>query len=141
MRKQSSHSSVRPIVSDAADLLLKCAGYLDDLYAAQRKDEQHSDTYYAVDNDVVSLYLEPESMAHYLEIFGEGIDSITTKSLAFLLGDFLFQSPEPLIPGHKKQKCRFLIIPPHDEELIEMLTAIHRKLSSVTEQIINLASK
>lgn len=135
MRKQSSHSSVRPIVSDAADLLLKCAGYQDDQNAAKREDDHHVDTYYAVDNDVVCLYLEPESNADYLEVFGEGSDSITTKSLAFLLGDFLFQSPEPLIPGHGKQKCRFLIIPPHDEELIEMLTAIHRKLSSVTEQI------
>lgn len=136
MRKRSRYNSVRPIIAEASDLLLKCAGYLDDRYASETEDEYHFDTYYAIDNDVIALYLAPDELnTDYLAVFGEGPDSITTRLLAFLLGDFLFQSTEPLLHGHEKQKCRFLIIPPHDEELIRMLTAIHRNLSSVTDHV------
>lgn len=121
------------MVSQAADLLLKCAGYLDDRDSASQKGNLHYDTYYAIDTDVISLYLQPSSNSDYLDVFEEGPNSPTAKSLAFLLGDFLLASSEPLIPDFTKQKCRFLIIPPHDDELLRVLTAIYRKLSSTLE--------
>lgn len=135
MSNKRSRSKDQPIISAAVDLLLNCSGYMHDMYSAEGDNENHIETYYAIDNDVIALYLEPESRSYYLSLFGEKANSLTTKLLAFLIGDFLFQSKEPLIQGHGEQKCRFLIIPPHDEELIQCLNAIHRKLYSATSNI------
>ncbi|MGO9531723.1 MAG: hypothetical protein ACLP3B_11160 [Syntrophobacteraceae bacterium] len=129
MHDKKCYSPINAIVKCAADLLLKCAGYLADRNAALREDHCHTDTYYAIDTDVILLYLEPEVNVSYLDIFSEGESSSTSKSLAFLMGDFLFSS-RSLLPG-KKQNFRFLVISPHDEELLRVLSAIHRKLSSV----------
>lgn len=130
MRNQPEVSVSYQLIAQAAELLLKCADYLDDSDAALKKGMDHVKTYYAIDTDVIVLYLEPELMANYLDVFGEGRDSTTTRSLAFLLGEFLIESAEPLIPG-QQQQCRFLIIPPHDEEILRMLSAIHRDLNKV----------
>lgn len=135
MMIRSSSCKFQPIIVDAADLLLKCSGYLHDRYAAEREDEHYIETYYAIDNDIIKLYLEPESKTQYLSLFGEDANSDTTKSLTFLLGDFLFRSSVPLVRGHEKQKSRFLIIPPHDEELLRLLNAIHRNLTSASDAV------
>ena len=123
------------IILKTAELLSKCANYLNDLDIAKRNDNNHCYTYYAVDTDVLMLYLDPEKNVNYLDVFGEGPSSKTTKSLAFLLGDFLFKSTEPLITGHENKKCRFLLIPPHDEELLRILSAMHLKLSRFSGRI------
>lgn len=135
MSKKYRHKSAYPIIEKAAILLLKCAGFMDDQNSAVRTDDQHSETYYAIDNDVIHLYIEPASNVDYLDVFGEGSNSSTAKSLAFLVADFLVKSSEPLVPGHEKQKCRFLIIPPHDEELLRTLTTVHDRLSRYTDVI------
>ena len=128
MPDQQRSNTLYPIIKNAADLLLKCAGYLDDLNAAKRDDDHHCDTYYAIDADVIILYLQPELNAEYLDIFGEGKTSTPVISLTLMLGDFLVASGETLIPGCEKQKSRFLLVPPHDEELFRTLSAIHRDL-------------
>ena len=128
MQEQNRGATPHLVVVWAAELLLKCAGYIDDLEAASREDKEHRDIYYAIDADIISLYLQPIQRSDYLVLFGQGPTSSTAKSLAFLLGDFLFKSRVPLVPGHDRQGCRYLLIPPHDEELLSQLSAINRKI-------------
>ena len=136
MRDKPAATTSYRLIARAAELLLKCAGYLDDSNAAISGDDEHRlDTFYAIDTDVIALYLEPESMVGYSDVFGEEANSSTRKYLAFLLGDFLITASQSLLPGRDKQHCRFLLIPPHDEELLRMLTAIHRKLRSVGDGV------
>jgi len=124
------------LIEKVAILLSKCAGFMDDQNSAARLNDQHCDTYYAIDVDVIDLYLQPDSNAsRYADVLEEGPDSFTSKMLAFLLGDFLIKSSVPLLPGHERLKCRFLIAPPHDEELLRLLSAIHRELSQVPDAI------
>ena len=141
MCKRSSEKSSNPNIKNAAELFLKCAGFLNDRDAAVRNDDRQLYTYYALDTDVVTLYIAPIEKADYLNIFTEDKGSLTSKSLAFLLGDFLIASSEPLIQGHERQPCRFLIIPPHDEELLRLLTAIHRKLCEAPDAVTEIAFK
>jgi hypothetical protein len=127
MREQADFKAPYSVLAKAAELLLKCAGFLDDRDEAIRTDSRHCDTYYAIDTDVITLYLEPALRFTYLDVFGKSTSPSTIRPLTFLLGDFLFTSGKPLVPNHKQQ-CRFLLVPPHDEELLTMLSAIHRKL-------------
>ena len=127
MQEQTDQGTIRSIIEDAADLLLKCAGYLDDLDAANNN-ANRCETYYAIDADVVSLYLQPKRSEHYAQIFRAAKEPVNVTSLALMLGEFLVASDEPLIPGQERQKYRFLIIPPHHEELLTILTAIHRDI-------------
>ena len=124
-----------PIISQAADLLLKCAGFLDDTNTANANSDNYCRTYYAIDVDVIILYLQPYMHSSYLDIFGEGEKSDTALALTFLLGNFLFKKPVSLIQGHKEQKCRFLIVPPHNQELLTILEQLHRKVISTTRNI------
>lgn len=123
-----------PIIAKAADLLLKCSSYIEDQNAVERSktDDSYCETYYAIDNDIIALYLAPAEKANYLDVFKSGH---TSELLSFLLGDFLFVSTKALIKGHDKKKCRFLIIPPHDEELLRILTAIHRRLLKMVDVV------
>lgn len=134
MQDHKDRSTLQSIIKNAADLLLKCAGYLDDLDAAQRDVNQY-ETYYAIDTDVITLYLEPKSKARYLDVFKEGGSSVNAISLALMLGEFLVASDEPLVPGHEKREYRFLLIPPHDEELVKVLTAIHRRVGEKVSSV------
>lgn len=131
MTEQTLSRYKDPNIKKAAELYLKCAGFLNDQDDAMRNDHRYRYTYYAIDTDVITLYIEPLKKTGYLDIFIEDQNSPTSKSLAFLLGDFLIASSEPLVEGHGKQSCRFLVIPPHDEELLRLLTAIHRQLNDI----------
>lgn len=132
---QQENVETPPVTVSAASLLLKCAGFLDDRNAAARNDIHHCITYYAVDPDVVSLYLDPGSSFSFLDVFGEGARSNTVQSLAFLMGDFLFASNARLIQEYDKHESRFLLIPPHDEELLRIVSAIHRDLLKVADDV------
>ena len=126
-RRQHEHKcDATSMIKNAAALLLKCAGFLDDLAAASRRDDSSYRTYYAVDVDTILLYLRPDLKSDYMDVFGEGADADTALALTFLLGGFLFKGTAPLSPGHEKQRNRFLIIPPHDQELLMTLEAMHR---------------
>lgn len=130
-----AHKQARyPLIAQAAGLLLKCAGYLDDHDAASCSDDTHVETFYAIDTDVIKLYLDPENNKKYADVFGEGDEAETALSLAFLLGDFLLQSEDALLPG-KPKSCRFLLIPPHDDGLFRMLSAIHRDLVAASKNV------
>jgi hypothetical protein len=123
-----------PIIAKAADLLLKCSAFIEDQNAAlkPKTDDYYCETYYAIDNDIIALYLQPDKNTDYMDVFKSGYSS---ELLSFLLGDFLFVSAQPLIEGHDKKKYRFLIIPPHDEELLRIITAIHSKLLKVVDTV------
>ncbi len=144
MQDQKERYTLHSIIKNAAELLLKCAGYLDDVDAAQRGVNRY-ETYYAIDTDIVTLYLEPKLKAQYMDIFGEEKTSVNVISLALMLGEFLVASDEPLIPGQENRKYRFLLIPPHDEELLKVLTAIHRSVlhaaSSVRQDTFDKLSR
>lgn len=124
------------IIQETAELLLKCSSYLEDSSAALRDDDDYCETYYALDTDILKLYMDPLIKADYLEIFTDKKKRETARSLAFLMGDFLVAGSEPLIKGHEKQNCRFLLIPPHDIELLNMLSATHRKMRQQTEEYV-----
>ena len=70
-----------PIAVQAADLLLKCAGYIDDRNDASNIGENHFDIYYAIDPDIICLYLEPEDKDNqkYITMLGESEKSDTTQ--------------------------------------------------------------
>jgi hypothetical protein len=116
-----------PLIRGAAQLLLKCAGYLDDIDAAQRDNATRVETYYAIDNDTITGYLQPERMYKYLDVFGEGETSSTVISLTFMLGEFLFTSKDPIIPGHGRN-YRFILFPQYEIEFLDTLSAIRRNL-------------
>ena len=132
MSEQADFRTAHSVIAKAAGLFLKCAGFLDDRDEAVRMDVRHCDTYYAVDADVINLYLQPDRNVSYSDVFGRSTSASTIKPLTFLLGDFLFKSGTRLVPNHR-QECRFLLVPPHDEELLKILSAIHRKLIQVPD--------
>lgn len=138
MKSPERNKARYPLIAQAAGLLLKCAGYLDDYDAASCSGDDHVETFYAIDTDVITLYLDPENVSRYADVFGEGGESETARSLAFLLGDFLLQSEDPLLPG-KPKSCRFFLIPPHDDGLFRQLSAIHRQLVSATKNVGEIA--
>ncbi|MGD1046994.1 MAG: hypothetical protein ABR936_16955 [Bacteroidota bacterium] len=127
MKEQHYKDIAFSTIEKAADLLLKCSGYLDDIEASKRDADNEIEIYYAIDTDVITLYLEPEKNAEYTDVFGEGSASKSVKALTFLLADFLVASTEPLLPLKNNHKCRFLIIPPHDVELLGILNAIRSR--------------
>jgi hypothetical protein len=115
------------IITEAAELLLKSADYLDDINSSLMKNENHIDVYYAIDADILSLYMEPNIGKNYLDIFTNQEKKITSIYLGMLLGDFLFVEKYKLLPN-QEHNIRFLIIPPHDEEIIRNISAIYNEL-------------
>lgn len=94
--------------------------------------------HYAVDADVVRMYLNPDKMPSYGRVFGETAEISTY--LANLLSDHLFQlhvveSAEPA------SSSSYLIIPPHDEELRAIMQAIARDAEQTLSQGRNVYHK
>ena len=133
MAEKQKKIVIANVVEKAATLLFRCLGYLEDIEANERNGDNRIDTYYAIDTDVVTLYLEPEKKVEYVDVFGEGSGSETSKNLSFLLSEFLVASRFSLISNQENHKSRFLLIPPHDIELIKNLTWLHNKLSQNAE--------
>ncbi|MGB7547463.1 MAG: hypothetical protein WBM14_06930 [Terracidiphilus sp.] len=94
--------------------------------AAWRRDKIASQDgwriYYALDTDVVRMYLNPNRVPSYGRVFNES-DEISGY-LANLLGDFLFHSD--IQNRESPPPSSYLIIPPHDEELRTIMQAIAR---------------
>ncbi|MBN1997280.1 hypothetical protein JW935_07000 [candidate division KSB1 bacterium] len=127
--------NARKTIRNAASLLLKCAGFMDDINADIENNTLHCDTYYAVDTDVLYFYLEPDKNLEVVDVFEERFVSAGLDSLAFLLGDFLFNSSELLLQGHTKHTFRFLIIPPHDEEILNKLVRLYNWISDGADKM------
>lgn len=106
-------------VAEAARLLTRCVGFVADTRATTM-DDKYQQTHYAVDADVVRMYLEPDDELHrrYAEVLGLG-DRQLIRDLSLLLSDFLFKWNEPLLPG--TSGCRFLLVSPHHREVLRQV--------------------
>lgn len=81
--------------------------------------------YYAVDVDVVTMFIAPVEMASYAKVFAHDDDE--HELLARLLGDFIF------FRRRISQQAPLMLLPPHDEELLRMGNAIGRRLLNQIE--------
>lgn len=82
------------------------------------------DVYFALDADVVRLYLNPDKSPRYGKVFNEPAE--TQSCLAYLVADYIFQPENGAARGGLLAPERFLIIPPHDEEIRIIMQAIAR---------------
>ena len=128
MPESVPHRPAYEVVECAAELLLECAGFVDDVASARAVARPSVETVYAVDADVVTMYLEPDKTLHYGNVLGEGVSSPTTKNLTLLLGDFLFKRTEQLVPGQQEQQGRFLLLRPHEIEVFSQIASIYERI-------------
>lgn len=103
------------LVKSAARLARYCAGLLADVDSRQAGWK----IYYAVDSDIIGLYLAPERRANYADVFDRN-DTL----LARLIGDYL------LLEFGAAEADPLFIVPPHDEQVARMMLRI-------TEQYID----
>lgn len=114
----------------AAALMAKCN--------ALWQDEQYVDqgwrVDYAVDTDVLKLFMAPEQMSKYAQVFDEDENSETTQLLAGILGEYILHD----LPGSRARdgdkQGHLFIISPHDEELERMTSALASKVLVKTEK-------
>jgi|SRR5665213_899102 len=114
-------------IRDAASLMLKCAGYM-----ADRDDEANSWTiFYAVDVDVIKLFLSPRKRTEYASVFGNAQDLDTRILLAGLLSDYLFTSKR----DSPALRHTLLLIKPHDRELSNLVFHLASDVVDAAERI------
>jgi len=111
-------------IKNAASLLVHADGWFTD----KAYQERGGRTYYAVDTDIINLFLSPKSVAKYADVFDQNND--TSQLLAWLLSDFIFLRADGLNIDRP-----FLLIPPHDEELLRTADALHRRIASNSNQV------
>lgn len=117
-----------PVYARAVNLLSKCASWIRDVNLSDN--ESPWSIFYAVDTDVIAMYLSPDGTLSYGDVFGS--DGETAALLGRLLGDFLFRTePSPTYPRPSATNS-FLLIPPHDEELFRMLLAVGKKVATAS---------
>lgn len=120
---EQERSETYDAIADAASLMLRCVGMEFDRQQAKSGWK----IFYAIDVDVIALYLSPEDNPAYAEVFrGEGED--TRVLLARLLGDYIFGEYETAaaVPGAKRGAL--FIAGPHHEELARMIHALSEKV-------------
>lgn len=123
-RHDSNTESGYRLISNAARLMRYCAGYIADRKAQQNRWR----LYYAVDVDIVKLFMAPDQMTAYANIFDEHDDADTRELLARLLGDFIFRPPGDHDVLSAASGGNMFIVPPHDEEIGRMVFALSQKL-------------
>jgi hypothetical protein len=111
-------------LKNAARLLLDVDGWL--LDCAFR--ETGGRLYYAVDTDVINMFLSPRGLSRYADVFERRDEN--SILLAWLLANFLFLDSGPL-----SEQRPFLLISPHDEELQRIADALHRRLASLSTYV------
>lgn len=110
----------------AIGLLSKCEPWIADATMAQDNGDAWT-IYYAVDADVISLYLNPDENTGYGEVFES--DRETAAVLSRLLSDFIFLShPSPVL-AHSKTNA-LLLFSPHQEELYRILVAVAKRIQN-----------
>ena len=131
------------MISDAAELMLRCAGYLADRQAEKKGWK----VFYAVDVDVVKLYLSPVDRTDYATVFGQAEDAGTRELLARLVGEFIFRGSRCAGDTDFEKRTLF-IVPPHNGELESMIFGlsamvikdaddVERKLDVVLAELCN----
>ncbi|WP_295390686.1 hypothetical protein [uncultured Thiodictyon sp.] len=123
----SSDREIRHL-RNAAKLLLDVDGLLQD----HAFEETGGQVIYAVDTDIVHLYLSPPTNARYADVFHQGHTEQSVVLLAWLLCDLIFDHR----CGFAKHRP-FVLVPPHDEELQRTADALQRKLLQLTERVEN----
>jgi hypothetical protein len=114
-------------IASAAGLMRRCAGYLFDRQAEQSGWK----VFYAVDIDIIKMYMAPNIRSKYAAVFGDGEDTATRELLARLIGDFIFRQFKSA--GDQVNDYLF-IIPPHDEELGNMIFALSNELLDALDE-------
>lgn len=115
------------LIADAAGLMRRCAGYMTD----QQAEQDGWKVFYAVDVDVIAMYMAPSQNSRYAAVFSNGEDTDTRGLLARLLGDFIFRQ---LGSDGEQGIGSLFIIPPHDEELGRMIFALSNKLVDAIDE-------
>jgi hypothetical protein len=119
------------LISAAAKLMLRCAGFIADRQA----ETDGWKLFYAVDVDVVKLYLAPADNSGYATVFGEAESADTRDLLARLMGDFLFREFRTAKSATGTQSCQLFIVPPHDEELNGIIVALSDKVINAVDHV------
>ena len=68
------------LIADAAGLMRRCAGYMTD----QQAEQDGWKVFYAVDVDVIAMYMAPSQNSRYAAVFSNGEDTDTRGLLARL---------------------------------------------------------
>jgi hypothetical protein len=121
------------MIADAAQLMLRCAGYFGD-----RQDEANGwKVFYAVDVDVITLYLAPANKSEYARVFMPEEDAGTRNVLARLIGNFIFREVRTcgLLGG---RSTTLFILHPHDDELTSILFALGRHVVDAASAVQHL---
>lgn len=121
------------LIADVVALTRYCSGYLRDL-----QDGNDGWTiYYAIDTDIVGMYLAPDRKAEYGSVFHEQQDEAAL--LTRLIGNFIFKELKN-VATQQSANSPLLMMQPHDRELGRMLFALSRKLSlamKASEEILD----
>ncbi len=120
----------------ALELLRKSVGFFLDYDAFRSRTGSGKSkgprVYYAVDYDVIYLYLNPRSMSRYANFFGAAEDEPSRVAMSFLLGDYFFS------PRRRRLELSplpsYLLWESHFEELMDGLSSIS---SAATESIMS----
>jgi hypothetical protein len=118
------------MISDVAKLMLRCAGYLSDRQA----ETNGWKVFYAVDADVIKLYLAPTEKSEYATVFGEAEHADTRNLLARMMGDFIFRDFRSAGANGGRIGALFTV-PPHNEELKTIIFALSRRLIDAADQV------
>lgn len=117
--------STRDINILAKNLQTKCRSWRRDKELSAARESPWT-LHYVVDTDVVAMYLDPDDMYRYGDVFGD--DPSVAAALSRLIGDFVFRSePSPVLPSNTSS---YLLVPPHDEEIYRILLAKAKKLTT-----------
>lgn len=111
-------------LKNAASLLVYADGWLTDLEFRKNG----GNIFYAVDTDIIKLFMSPLGNAKYTDIFEQ--EDGASGLLAWLLADFIFIERDGL-----KINRPFYLVPPHDEELLRIAEAVHRKVLTQSDLI------
>lgn len=112
----SSKSDARQMLSDAAHLCRRCAGFWRD---EARKVSQTEKIIYAIDADIVYLYRNPRGARVWGKVF-EQADGVS-ELVAGLIGDFIFHRLMCSESSGESDIGSLLLIPPHDDEVRGMV--------------------
>ena len=130
---KSLFSKSYQLISDAAGLMRRCAGYIAD-EQAKKQDWQ---IYYATDADVIKMYMAPDQRYRYSAVFEDIQDDQnieTQQLLSYLMAEFIFDHLNNV--SNNVNGNSLFIISPHDEELGKMIFALSSALLNAIDEAV-----